>query len=94
MYSQCSEAVFFMSYLNFAVSGSISSSSLTGERGTLAENFSVIGEGMKIGEVERDGIMTIQLTTTEVANYHECLQSFKLSACAAHQSRRINKKQK
>lgn len=62
MYSQCSEAVLFMSYLNFAVSGSISSSSLTGERGTLAENFSVIGEGMKIGEVERDGIMTIQLT--------------------------------
>lgn len=29
-------------YLNLAVSGSISSSSLTGERGTLAENFSVM----------------------------------------------------
>jgi len=28
------------SYLNLAVSGSISSSSRTGERGTLAENFS------------------------------------------------------
>lgn len=29
-----------LSYLNLAVSGSISSNSLTGERGTLAENFS------------------------------------------------------
>lgn len=29
------------SYLNLAVSGSISSSSRTGERGTLAENFSI-----------------------------------------------------
>lgn len=34
----------FVSYLNLAVSGSISSSSLTGERGTLAENFSVSSE--------------------------------------------------
>lgn len=33
-----------ISYLNLAVSGSISSSSLTGERGTLAENFSASGE--------------------------------------------------
>lgn len=30
------------SYLNLAVSGSISNSSLTGERGTFAENFSII----------------------------------------------------
>jgi hypothetical protein len=29
-------------YLNLAVSGSISSNSLTGERGTFAENFSII----------------------------------------------------
>lgn len=30
------------SYLNLAVSGSISNSSLTGERGTFAENFSMV----------------------------------------------------
>lgn len=32
----------FPTYLNLAVSGSISSNSLTGERGTFAENFSII----------------------------------------------------
>lgn len=84
-----------MSYLNLAVSGSISSSSLTGERGTLAENFSVIGEGMKSGEAERDDILNIQFNTaTERANYCQCLQSLKLSAGTAHQSRLINRKQK
>lgn len=35
-----------ISNLNLAVSGSISSSSLTGERGTLAENFSGICKGI------------------------------------------------
>lgn len=34
-------------HLNLAVSGSISSSSLTGERGTLEENFSVNSEGLE-----------------------------------------------
>lgn len=42
-----------ISYLNLAVSGSISSSSLTGERGTLAENFSVSSEGMEGYEIKK-----------------------------------------
>lgn len=44
-------AAAWLSYLNLAVSGSISSSSLTGERGTLAENFSVRKSGKLIPSV-------------------------------------------
>ena len=51
MIDESCEKVLF-SYLNLAVSGSISSSSLTGERGTLAENFS--GSGEKEGSEVRN----------------------------------------
>lgn len=68
-----------ISYLNLAVSGSISSSSLTGERGTLAENFSGSGEGMEGYEVKKkSGIINIlrplliqYVNTTDKSSLHE-----------------------
>lgn len=61
------------SHLNLAVSGSISSSSLTGERGTLAENFSGICERSISGLEDEQAATTM---TTESKPHLRSLLDF------------------